>query len=145
MAVRPAGAFAHPLRALFRVGVVGGLSDGQLLDLFASGNREAAEAVFRALMERRGAMVMRACRVVLEDPHDAEDAFQATFLILARQAGSILDQGCVGSWLHRIAWRVSTRARAAARRREIERQGAKSAAQPSVDPERHLIYMIVHE
>jgi DNA-directed RNA polymerase specialized sigma24 family protein len=139
MAVRPAGSFAQPLRTLFRVGVVGGVSDGQLLDLFATGNREAAESAFRALVERHGPMVLRACRVVLEDPQDAEDAFQATFLILARQAGSIRDRGSVASWLHRIAWRIAAHARAAAaRRREIERQAAQSAAQPS--PKTSVIY-----
>ena len=60
MAVRTADSFAQPLRTLFRVGVVGGLSDGQLLDRFATGHREDAEAAFRALMDRHGPMVLRA-------------------------------------------------------------------------------------
>ena len=146
MAVRTASAFAQPLRTLFRVGVVGGLSDGELLDRFATGHREDAEAAFRALMDRHGPMVLRACRVVLDDPHDAEDAFQATFLILARHAGSIRDRGSVASWLHKIAWRIAARARAAAaRRREIERQSARPAAGQIIDPERHLLDMILHE
>ena len=59
MAVRTANAVAQPLRTLFRVGVVGGLSDGQLLDRFATGHREDAEAAFRALMDRHGPMVLR--------------------------------------------------------------------------------------
>jgi RNA polymerase sigma factor (sigma-70 family) len=146
MAVRRAGAFAQPIRTLFRVGAVGGLADRQLLDRFAIGDREAAEAAFRALVERHGPMVLRACRVVLENPHDAEDAFQATFLILARQAGSIRDRDSVASWLHKIAWRIAAHGRAAAaRRREIERQGARPVAQPSVDPERRILDTILHE
>src|ERR1700677_789199 len=130
MVVRTPGAFAHPLRTLFRLGVVGGLSDGRLLDQFATGHREDAEAAFRALVERHGPMVLRACRVVLGDPHDADDAFQATFLVLARHAGSIRDRGSLASWLHKIAWRIAVRARgAAARRREIERQSVRSSAE----------------
>ena len=146
MPVRTANTFAQPLRTLFRVGVVGVLSDGQLLDRFATGHREDAEAAFRALIDRHGPMVFAPCRVVLDNPHDAEDAFQATFLILARQAGSIRDRGSVASWLHRIAWRIAAHARAAAvRRRQIERQNARPAAQPSVDPERRILDMILHE
>ena len=97
MTVKAAGAFVQPLRTLFSLGVVGGLSDGRLLDQFATGPREDAEAAFRTLVERHGPMVLRACRVVLGDPHDAEDAFQATFLVLARHTGSIRDRGSVGS------------------------------------------------
>ena len=59
MSVKTANAFAQPLRTLFRVGVVGGLSDGQLLDRFATGHREDAEMAFRALMDRHGPMVLR--------------------------------------------------------------------------------------
>jgi DNA-directed RNA polymerase specialized sigma24 family protein len=109
MEVRTAGILAQPLRTLFGCGVLGGLSDGQLLDRFATGQCEDAEAAFRALVERHGPMVLRACRVVLENPHDAEDAFQATFLILARQAASIRDHGSIASWLHKIAWRIAAR------------------------------------
>jgi RNA polymerase sigma factor (sigma-70 family) len=146
MAVRTPGAFAQPLRTLFRLGVVGGLSDGRLLDQFATGHREDAEAAFRALVERHGPMVLRACRVVLGDPHDAEDVFQATFLVLARRAGSIRDRGSVASWLHKIAWRIAVRARAAtARRREVERQSTRAAAGKIIDPERYLLDMILHE
>ena len=84
--------------------------------------------------------------MVLDDPHAAEDAFQATFLILARQASSIRDRGSVASWLHRIAWRIAAHARAAAaRRREIERQCARQAAQLSSDPERIILDAILHD
>jgi RNA polymerase sigma-70 factor (ECF subfamily) len=90
MAGRPWGAqTAKALHALFRVGVVGNLSDGQLLDRFLTGDDEIAEAGFSALVERHGPMVLRVCEQVLGNAPDAEDAFQATFLVLVRRAGSV--------------------------------------------------------
>jgi hypothetical protein len=73
-----------PIRLLFEVGTVAGMSDGQLLERFLDRRRdeEAAEVAFAALVERHGPMVLRACRARLGDEHDAQDAFQATFLIL---------------------------------------------------------------
>ena len=80
----------EPLQTLFGVGTLSGLTDGQLLERFADGAwRDAAEAAFAALVERHGPMVLSVCQAVLGDRHDAEDAFQATFLVLARRAGSI--------------------------------------------------------
>ena len=92
--------FGH-LDTLFRVGVVGGLSDAQLLERFVAGRDEAGEAAFRALVERHGPMVLRVCRSVLAESHDAEDAFQVTFLALAtrpaRSANTVrLRAGCTG-------------------------------------------------
>ena len=74
-------------------------------------------------------MVMTVCRGVLRDPIDAEDAFQATFLVLAQKAGSAWVEGQLGGWLHRVAYRIAVRASMdAARRREHERQAAEVAA-----------------
>lgn len=90
-------------------------SDRQLLERFL-GHRE--EAAFAALLDRHAAMVLRVCRRVLHDAHEAEDALQATFLILARKAGMIHRQQSLGSWLYRVAYRVAVRARAEATPRE---------------------------
>jgi RNA polymerase sigma factor (sigma-70 family) len=97
-----------------------GLSDGQLLGLFVAGRDEAA---FAALVRRHGPMVLGVCRRVLRDGHDAEDAFQATFLVLARKAAALGRREAVGSWLYTVAFRAALEARAAiARRRARERQ-----------------------
>jgi RNA polymerase sigma factor (sigma-70 family) len=96
------------------------LSDGQLLARFAVGRDEVA---FARLVRRHGPMVLGVCRRVLQHRQDAEDAFQATFLILARKAGSVLNREAVGSWLYRVAYRTAGEARAMrARRRAKERQ-----------------------
>ena len=75
------------LETLYHVGAIGTLTDGQLLEWFVAGRGagEAAEAGFTALVDRHGPMVLRVCRQILGDTHDAQDAFQATFLILVRQ------------------------------------------------------------
>jgi len=125
------------LGTLFGAGTATGLTDGQLLDRFASRRDEGAEAAFEALVERHRAMVLHVCRGVLGASQDVEDAFQATFLVLARQAGSIRKRESVGPWLHGVALRVSARARAeAARRRAHERRAAVGGARgdaPEVD------------
>jgi hypothetical protein len=68
------------------VGAVGGLTDRELLEMFTVRPGEAAESAFAAIVERHGPMVHRVCRQVLGNAHDADDAFQATFLILIRKA-----------------------------------------------------------
>ncbi|MGO9466938.1 MAG: hypothetical protein ACLQIB_02665 [Isosphaeraceae bacterium] len=66
------------VRTLFQLGVVGGLTDEQLLERFTTQSGEAAELAFAALVDRHGSMVLRVCRAVLRNTHDADDAFQAT-------------------------------------------------------------------
>ena len=83
------------------------LDDRQLLTQFADGD----EAAFTALVDRYGSLVMGVCRRVLQHTQDAEDAFQATFLVLARKAGKIAWQESVANWLHGVAYRVSCQVR----------------------------------
>jgi hypothetical protein len=96
--------------ALFRTGTAAGLTDGELLERFVQRREETAEAAFAAVVDRHGAMVLRICRQVLRNQHDAEEAAQATFLVLARRAGSIRRRDSVASWLHGVALRVAAKA-----------------------------------
>ena len=134
---RPESAIPQ-LRALFEAGAVVGMGDGELLDRFASRRDEAA---FAALVARHGPMILGLCRQWLRDPHDAEDAFQAVFLVLARKAGTIRDPELLGNWLYGVARRTAEKARGRiARRRSREGREAtmddrEVAAEPD-DPGR---------
>ena len=131
MEIKPTGTLQRQLRTVFNLGAIGDLTDGQLLERFATRRDEAAELAFAALVERHGRMVLRVCRHAAGDVHDAEDSFQATFLILVKQARSLWVQDSLGPWLHRVAHRVATRARlSGARLRDHERRAA--AARPAV-------------
>jgi RNA polymerase sigma-70 factor (ECF subfamily) len=94
------------------------MSDGQLLERFLSPPAPASEAAFEALVRRHGPMVLALCRGVLRDDHDADDAFQATFLVLARRAATVRDRGRLATWLGRVARRIALRAREEAARRQ---------------------------
>jgi len=83
------------------------LADKALLALFA---RSRDEDAFAELIARHGPMVMSVCRQVLVSEQDAEDAFQAVFLVLARKAGSVAWQSSIANWLYGVAWRISRRA-----------------------------------
>lgn len=111
------------LDTLFNVGSVGGQTDAQLIATFKVRRDEAAELAFGVLIDRHGPMVLRVCRSVLRDPHDADDAFQATFLVLVEKAAKLWVRDSLGPWLHQVAHRVSSNARLArARRLRHERQ-----------------------
>jgi RNA polymerase sigma factor (sigma-70 family) len=100
------GIFLRQLNRL-RLGPAAGLSDKQLLNRFA---RDRSEEAFAILVERHGPLVLGLCRRVLRHEQDAEDAFQATFLVLARKAGAIRWRETVGGWLYAVAQRVAAKA-----------------------------------
>ncbi|HZW33872.1 MAG TPA: sigma-70 family RNA polymerase sigma factor [Isosphaeraceae bacterium] len=125
MATETMGAALRQINRLFADGAVTGLSDAQLLERFVRGHDATA---FEALVARHGPMVLSVCRGVLRDPNDAEDAFQATFLVLVKKAGSIGGRVVLGGWLYQVARRIALQANmAAARRRAHERQAAQMA------------------
>src|SRR3954453_21657339 len=107
----------HHLERLFGHGTVTGLTEGQLIDRFASRRDESA---FELLIERHGPMVLGVCRRFLRDPNDVEDAFQATFLVLVRKAGALRQKELLGNWLYGVAVRVALRARSVALRRQSQ-------------------------
>jgi RNA polymerase sigma factor (sigma-70 family) len=115
----------------------GRLDDRQLLDRFASGRDEAA---FEELLTRHGPMVLDVCRRVLGDRAAADDAFQATFLVLASKAGSIRRGELLGNWLYGVAYRTAARAKVEAARRKAREAAAPTP--PQTDP---LAEMTVRE
>ena len=129
MAIETLGAVLRQINRLFAGGTVTGFSDAQLLERFVSGHDAPA---FEALVARHGPMVLSVCRGILKDPNDAEDAFQATFLILVKKSGTFRGHVALGPWLYRVAHRVAIRANAAAaRRRACERRAGQMAATTS--------------
>lgn len=105
----------------------GTLSDAQLLECYLSGR---AEVAFEALVHRHGPMVLGVCRRVLRHEHDAEDAFQAVFLLLLRKGGSIHPRGKVGNWLYGVAFRIALKARSLRDKRQSHQQAIEDAPEP---------------
>jgi RNA polymerase sigma factor (sigma-70 family) len=118
----------HHLRQAALVPSLADLTDGQLLDHFLTRRDETA---FEALMRRLGPMVLGVCRRMLRHEADAEDAFQAAFLVLFQKAGSVRPRAQVANWLYGVACKTALKARArAARRRVVERE---AGVMPKVD------------
>ena len=137
------------LDALLVFGATGSLSDEELLGRFVARRDDEAEAAFAALVERYGPMVLGVCRRVLGNRDEAEDAFQATFLVLARKADSIARPERLANWLFGVARRAALDARACAgclkarerRVQAISRSEIKPASedQPDLDELRAIL------
>src|SRR5438132_13464125 len=109
-----------------------GLTDAELLDAYAGRQDEAS---FEALVRRHGPMVLSVCRRVLRNAHDADDAFQATFLVLVRKAGAIGFPELLANWLYGGAYNTARKARAASsKRRQREKPLTKTPEPPRTDP-----------
>src|SRR5262245_27387756 len=125
MTTRKLGQVLTRLRAV-AAGGNGGVSDAHLLDRFLSGGDEAA---FELLVRRHERLVFGVCHRVLGQVHDAEDAFQATFLVLARKAASIAHGGAVASWLYKVAYRIALAVRTERTRRGHHEKPLDAAAE----------------
>jgi RNA polymerase sigma factor (sigma-70 family) len=130
----PRGPFNPVIRHLRRVALARegrAPSDGQLLEQFITGRDEAA---FEALVRRHGPMVLGVCRRIMGNLHDAEDAFQASFLVLARKASAVVPREAVGNWLYGVAYRTARRARAVMARRAARERRVEEMPHPSTKP-----------
>jgi RNA polymerase sigma factor (sigma-70 family) len=137
-------AVVRSIQTLFVAGSFGGLPDSQLLDRFLSGRD--AEAAFAALVSLHGPMDWDLCQCILRDEHDAEDAFQATFMILVQKARAIRRRDSIGPWLYGVARRVAMRAKTtAARRRACEGKPPKMLATTTADRAPQEEIELLHE
>jgi RNA polymerase sigma factor (sigma-70 family) len=123
MAETPVARVLHHIQKLFAAQRGEKCSDQHLVQRFVdAGDADA----FEVLLRRHGPMVLRVCRQVVRHAQDAEDVFQATFLVLARKAAAIRKQASVASWLHGVAYRLSIRARAGTLRQVAREEQGKS-------------------
>ncbi|MGC8641819.1 MAG: sigma-70 family RNA polymerase sigma factor [Isosphaeraceae bacterium] len=142
----PTGGLIREVQRLFSSGAAGLMSDAELLDQVVSRRDEASEAAFEELVTRHGPMVLRVCRGILLNAHDAEDAFQAVFLVLANRARSIRRSGSVASWLFGVARRVAIRGKqTAARRRALDRLAAERTSETQLPIEEEHDWSILHD
>ena len=139
------GPALNDLRRLWNAGTVSGLSDTRLLEQFAA-NRD--EAAFDCLMTRHGPLVWSVCRSILSDPHDVEDAFQASFLILVRKARSLRVRDSLCGWLYRVSYRVAQEARVQRDRRRVRERAIVDRVATVGETERvrdELLGILSHE
>jgi RNA polymerase sigma factor (sigma-70 family) len=125
--------FPHLRRTMLRSDGAG-LTDGELLECFVTGRDESA---FAALVRRHAAMVWGVCRRILPCHHDAEDAFQATFLVLVRKAASVTPRHMVANWLYGVAHQTALNARASAARKRARERQVTEMSEPA-SPEQDL-------
>ena len=108
--------------------------DEDLIDHFLRGEAPESQEAFRALVGRHGPAVLAICRRVLDGEHDAEDAFQATFLVLARDGASITERRALRRWIREVAYRVALRVRSRTRRRRVVEARAMAMATARREP-----------
>ena len=153
MAIARTSDLLRQVRSLFDSGTATGLTDAQLLERFTSQSVSgteaiaAAEAAFAVLLARHGPMVLGVCRRALSDPGDIDDAFQATFLVLVRRAGTVQAGDSLGRWLYGVARRIA--AKAGARSERLRAQIAPAVGDmpaPAADQDRsHLLAALDEE
>jgi RNA polymerase sigma factor (sigma-70 family) len=139
------GAVKNDYGRLWEAGTVSGMPDAQLLERFAAHREDLA---FAAIVARHGPLVWAVCRSVLRDPHDVEDAFQATFLILARKADSLWIGDSLCRWLYRVSYRVAQQARAQRDRRRRREQAVVERVAIEEERESHrdeVLSVLDHE
>jgi RNA polymerase sigma factor (sigma-70 family) len=136
MATSPLSLVIERLRQLVLLRDAAEWTDEKLLEAFIHRQDEAA---FEAIVRRHGGMVMGVCRRILHSHHDAEDAFQAAFLILARKAASIASRGSLASWLYGVAYKTARKAKTSiAHRRVREQEGAEMPKPETIPPVERL-------
>src|SRR5438034_10477776 len=118
----PSGPTSPVLRFIRSFAASGGAADSPDAQLLARFTAQGDDDAFAALVHRHGPMVLGVCRRLLHDPHDIEDAFQATFVVLVRKAGTLRRPERLASWLYGVACRTAAKARAGVARRHAHEQ-----------------------
>jgi RNA polymerase sigma factor (sigma-70 family) len=127
---------ARQLQSLFAQGSFAGMPDRTLLERYLAEGGDGAEAAFTALVDRHGPMVLAVCRNILRDHQDTQDAFQATFLLLATKAQDLRDKRLLANWLYGVAMRSALKLRSrSARRTRHERRAAERSPEAACLPE----------
>ena len=138
---------SREMRRLLGAGTAAATPDHELIERFVARTDEVAEAAFAALVARHGPMVLKVCRAVLRNREDAQDAFQATFLVLACKAARMSDRELLANWLYGVALRTALKARSRASRRQHHERRAAVAWPQSVErnDESSALHRALHE